>query len=90
LAILNSEIFSRLIAAASNNVAGGQWDLSPRFMNAIPLPDLFTPEVNPDLLTALANAGRSIQHAGLEALLGIEQEKLEEAVARAYGLNTAD
>ena len=87
LAVLNSDVFSKLLAATSNNVSGGQWDLSPRFINLVPLPDLFSPEVNPNLLTALANAGRSIHELGLDALSDMEREKLHEAVSRAYGLN---
>ncbi len=87
LGVLNSGIFSKLLAAVSNNVAGGQWNLSPRFVNGVPLPDLFSPEVNPDLLTTLCDAGRKIKEQGLNALTGVEQEKLHEAVKRAYGLS---
>jgi hypothetical protein len=88
--VLNSEIFSKLIAAVSNNVARGQWNLSPRFVNTVPLPDLFADEVNPDLLTALSGMGRRIQEQGLNALSVVEQEKLHEAVKRAYGLSSTD
>jgi adenine-specific DNA-methyltransferase len=90
LAVLNSEIFSKLLSAVSNNVAGGQWNLSPRFINLVPLPDLFAAEVNPNLLTALANVGRSIHERGLGALSHLELQKLHEAVTRAYGLSRAD
>lgn len=38
--ILNSEIFFRLIKDFTTNVAGGQLDLSAKFLNNVPLPDL--------------------------------------------------
>jgi hypothetical protein len=40
LAILNSEMMSQLLAATSNQVQGGQWDLSARYVENIPMPNL--------------------------------------------------
>ena len=41
LAIINSPFFSELLSAVSNNVSGGQWDLSKRFISNISIPDFF-------------------------------------------------
>lgn len=38
--LLNSEVFYRLIQDFTTNVAGGQLDLSAKFLNNVPLPDL--------------------------------------------------
>jgi hypothetical protein len=40
IALLNSQVFSTLLSAVSNHVGGGQWNLSRRFVDPIPLPDL--------------------------------------------------
>ncbi len=42
LAILNSEIIELLLSGVSNNVAGGQWNLSSKFIEEMPFPDLTT------------------------------------------------
>lgn len=34
--MLNSRLMSSLLAASSNNVGGGQWNLSKRFVTGIP------------------------------------------------------
>lgn len=39
-AFFNTRLFNTLISAVSPQVAGGQFDLSPRYVNQIPLPDL--------------------------------------------------
>lgn len=39
-ALFNSAAFSKLLSVFSDRVAGGQFDLSPRFVNAIPIPNL--------------------------------------------------
>ena len=41
MAVMNSSAFSRLLEIFSPHVAGGQYDLSPRFVNSIPVPNLF-------------------------------------------------
>jgi adenine-specific DNA-methyltransferase len=77
LALLNSSLFSQLLSATSNNVAGGQWDLSPRFVGDIPLPAL----QDPQLIADLAKIGTKI-HRGL--LAEVPQEEYEETVNAAY------
>ena len=37
---MNSRVFSKLLEFFSPHVAGGQFDLSPRYVNAIPIPNL--------------------------------------------------
>ena len=39
-AIMNSGLFSRLLGVYSPHVAGGQFDLSPRYVNDIPIPNV--------------------------------------------------
>ncbi len=63
LAILNSSIFGELLAAVSNHVGGGQWDLSKRYVNKIPLPNLMEADFNPNTISELASYGKQI-HAG--------------------------
>lgn len=38
--VLNSRPFMLLVSASSKQVAGGQFDLGPRFVDEIPIPDL--------------------------------------------------
>lgn len=63
LSILNSSIIGELLAAVSNHVGGGQWDLSKRYVNKIPLPNLMEADFNPNTITELASYGKQI-HAG--------------------------
>ena len=50
--LFNSMMFERLLRVFSEPVAGGQFDLSPRFIDNVPLPNLFEP-TNGELLDAL-------------------------------------
>jgi adenine-specific DNA-methyltransferase len=81
LAILNSSLFSKLLSASSNHVGGGQWNLSKKFVDHIPLPDLLSENVAPDTLGGLTEMGGKI-YAG-EAVNSQEHEELVNAV---YGL----
>ena len=63
LAILNSELMDDLLASVSVHIGGGQWDLSPRYLNRLPLPNLASQDFEPDLLEELARIGRAI-HQG--------------------------
>lgn len=72
VAILNSALVETLISGVSNNVAGGQWNLSARFVRRLPLPEL---ESIPDVLVdALAQIGQQmsdrqvVDHEALDAL----------------------
>jgi len=57
-ALLNSEPFARLLAIYSPHVAGGQFDLSTRHVNPIPVPNLLE-------LSAEANRGSAIEELAL-------------------------
>jgi adenine-specific DNA-methyltransferase len=54
--LLNSETFSRLLRVFSHQVAGGQFNLSPRFVKKIPMPNLNEIPGIVDELSNLANA----------------------------------
>jgi hypothetical protein len=79
LTILNSKLFSELISAVSNHVGGGQWDLSKRFVNNIPLPNLTSAEIDIDLIAELAKYGKQIR-----AGIAFDENKSEELVKTIY------
>lgn len=67
VAILNSELFDKLLRARTSHVAGGQSNLSKRYVREIPIPDLFrwmdgstTAPVPDDLLLGLIDSGRKL------------------------------
>jgi adenine-specific DNA-methyltransferase len=57
LAVLNSSLFSDLLAATSYQVSGGQWNLSKHYVDPIPLPDFFDQEFSPVVIEELARIG---------------------------------
>jgi adenine-specific DNA-methyltransferase len=57
LAILNSSLFSDLLAATSRQVSGGQWELAKQYVDPIPIPDFFDPQFSPLLIDELAHLG---------------------------------
>ncbi|WP_082643193.1 N-6 DNA methylase [Methylobacterium sp. GXS13] len=63
-AIFNSEPFQRLLLQFSAYVGGGQADLSPRFVNEVPVPDLMAmaaDDANGQRLSRLTSLGRNIK-----------------------------
>lgn len=61
MAVMNSAPFARLLEIFSPRVAGGQFDLSPRYVKAIPvphLPDLYADERANHTITCLVELGR--------------------------------
>ena len=82
LPILNSHVFSKLLSATSNHVGGGQWNLSKRFVDNVPLPNLLSGELDPTLITELTRVGSDIHSRGV-----VDTEKREELVNAAYGLD---
>jgi len=83
LAILNSPLFSDLLSAASNHVGGGQWNLSKRFVNNIAIPDLFSDQFSPTVISELAAIGKRI-HAGLV----VDDKHQGELLNLLYGINS--
>lgn len=82
LSILNSQIFSQLLSATSNHVGGGQWNLSKKFVDQIPLPDFFSPNFDASLIKVLAEVGRGI-HAGQP----MDEKEQEDLVKQAYKID---
>lgn len=87
LALLNSKLFSELLAASSNSVAGGQWNLSQKFVRDIPLPLLSDEKIPPGVLSCLVDIGRTIHEIGLDAT-DERFADFEEVVRWAYGISS--
>lgn len=64
LAILNGELFNRLLGATSRHVGGGQWDLQNRFVKPVPLPDITAREFPDLVLERLVRIGKCIYNGG--------------------------
>ncbi len=83
LAILNSEFFQKVLSLHCPRVQGGQFDLSARYMNFVPVPDLEDEiRVPPDVVESLADLGEAIYRAQ-----SISTGLLEKLVRFAYGLD---
>jgi len=82
LAILNSSLFSQLLSAVSNHVGGGQWNLSKRFVDKIPIPDLTDEAINPALISQLSKIGERF-HSGL----AVDDDQVEELVYSLFGVD---
>ena len=78
LALLNHPLIDLLLSGVSNNVSGGQWNLSERYVNHLPLPQL-----RPDtgLTEILGGMGGAIAKG--EAL---DRDLWDRTVYQAYGL----
>jgi adenine-specific DNA-methyltransferase len=85
LAIINSRVFSSLLAAGSNHVGGGQWNLSKRYVEPLPLPDLHGGALDPGLLALLYDLGKRIHEDSLASLTREDDLRLSEIVDAAYG-----
>ena len=83
--LVNSAAFTRLVSFRSVTIAGGQYDLSSRFLAPVPLPDLWEKAENPlyaEHVRALAQATRDA--AAGRAVAGAEIDRL---VAYLYGVS---
>jgi adenine-specific DNA-methyltransferase len=81
LAVLNSMVMSELLSATSNTVQGGQWDLSARYVERIPMPNIAT-LLDPHLLSELSELGSGIHRGDT-----VDDRAVEEAVYASYGIN---
>lgn len=85
LALLNSSLFSSLLAEFCPHVAGGQYNLSKRFVDRIPMPNLATFGLESSSLgstiKALAEEGEKIRLSGLDS---IYQPFVDRLVAEVY------
>ena len=80
IALLSSDMMSRLLPAASSQVQGGQWDLSARLLERIPLPNLFV-QIDSQLLSELAQLGFAIEQGE-----DVNEKELAEAARAAFGI----
>jgi hypothetical protein len=87
VALFNSLRFEHLLSYYSQRVLGGQFDLSPRFVNNVPVPDFFTPgAVSADVVLGLRRVAERMRLGPLDRK---EVERREELVSKAYGINAA-
>jgi adenine-specific DNA-methyltransferase len=83
LTLLNTAVFSTLLSATSIHVAGGQWDLSPRFLRHTPLPNLLSKDFDAGLIDELAALGSSIAKGQLSDVA----RQADQLAARSYGID---
>lgn len=84
-AILNSEPFQKVLLLFSAYVGGGQADLSPRFVNNVPIPDLAAmaaDDGNGNRIARLISLGRSMRPDDYEW-----RQKVSRAVIELYGID---
>ncbi|MGP8270887.1 MAG: N-6 DNA methylase [Terracidiphilus sp.] len=81
ISLLSSDVMSSLLPAVSSQVQGGQWDLSARLLERIPIPNLFA-QMDPLLFSKLAQLGLAIERAE-----NIDPKELSEAARAAFGVN---
>jgi adenine-specific DNA-methyltransferase len=87
LAIFNSIFFSELLAAFSPTVGGGQFNLSKRFSESVPLPDLTARvEARAGSSPAFKELSRIGETISKDGLAGAPRSKAEELVRFLYGL----
>ncbi len=60
LAVLNSSLINILLSSVSKHLGGGQWDLSRKYIKNMPIPDLFSKNIDIMVLKKLTNTGNLI------------------------------
>lgn len=84
VALLNSGVFNRLVSYRSVTIAGGQFDLSSRFLNPVHIPDLWEMARSPlytDYVRVLADHARAVDEGK-----PLSSPDVERAVAYLYGV----
>jgi hypothetical protein len=85
VAILNSRFFSELLSATSNNVGGGQWNLSTKFVDMIAMPELTDSDIgSSSAIATLYEIGEQIHCGKMDK---IDKELYTETVKEAYSVN---
>jgi len=79
LAILHAPFLNQLLSSVANQVSGGQFDLSKKYLDDMPIPYLV--DESSDILIKLSEIGMAI-HKGNE----IDHDVLDEIVLSAYNL----
>lgn len=82
LTVLNSKLFEMILSSYCPRVQGGQYNLSSRFVNDIPIPSLADPSFSAGILDRMADLGRRIHNGGFDDL----REEINQAAHQAYGL----
>ncbi len=72
VAILSMPIINDFLNGLSKQIGGGQWYLSSKFINKMPMPNLFDKNYNKDILIQLIDIGSQISSGET-----IENERLE-------------
>lgn len=83
VALFNSRRFSQILSYYTYRVMGGQFDLSARFMNRIPIPDLISPRS--DFIAELRDIGARMGRGEWPDSL----DRLDDVVALVYGTTPA-
>lgn len=82
-AIGNSRVFASILASYCPRVQGGQFDLSTRFVQRVPMPDFRVPKLSTDaVVSKLERLGHQIQDGCLSDIA----DELDQTVASAYHL----
>lgn len=79
LALLNHPVMNTLLPGVSNNLAGGQWNLSERFVNQLPIPEL---KLNDGLTSVLMGIGASVANGEPP-----DPELWDDSIRRAFGVS---
>jgi hypothetical protein len=89
LALLNSALFSLLLGEYSPHVAGGQYNLSKKYIDRIPLPNIAEAgqqsRAEGEVVSALADEGRRMHLGDL-----YRPNVINELVAKLYGTHVND
>jgi hypothetical protein len=81
-ALLNSTPFQTLLSIHARSITGGYIRLEPRFINAMPLPDLHRATFERVLLPKLASLGERIAALGLRSV----QDQVDGLAQSIYGI----
>lgn len=81
LAILCSPLIDILLSYVSNHLGGGQWDLSQKCIQNMPLPDLFSESIDTKVFGNLVQIGHSINRGK-----GYDKDALYQLTLYLYGL----
>ncbi len=81
LAILCSPLIDILLAYVSNHLGGGQWDLSQKCVQNMPLPDLFSESIDTKVFGNLVQIGHSINQGK-----SYDKDALNQLTLYLYGL----
>jgi hypothetical protein len=82
LALLASSPMNLLLSAVSNHVGGGQWDLSTRFVERLPMPNLLSKHISAEVFTDLVDLGEKLSQK-----IDVNRKQLDELAMAAFGVS---